>query len=404
MDTQVSFIFTTFLFIFSGVLVMIMAAGFAMLEAGLTRTKNNTTILVKNISLFSISSIMFYLIGYDLMYGSGNSFIGSGSFLSNVSLDTSGDYSGMSDFFFQVMFVATAASVISGTIAERMKIPAFLIFVVLLSGLIYPIQGHWTWGGSLTGEGALLEGFSDFAGSTIVHSVGGWAALAGVLLLGPRLGKYTSRGTIKPMPGSSIPLATLGLFFLWFGWFGFNGGSQLAMGTKEDVNMIALVVVNTHLAACSGLIFALITTYILFKKIDITMLINGALGGLVAVTAAPDVSVMYSIIVGSIGGIITVCSVIMFDKFKIDDPVGALSVHLMSGIFGTLAVGLTSKSDILTQLKGVVVIGGFVFITSLIIWFIISKTIGLRVEPEMETLGSDIPECGLEAYPEFRRL
>jgi len=404
MDTQVSFIFTTFLFIFSGVLVMIMAAGFAMLEAGLTRTKNNTTILVKNISLFSISSIMFYLIGYDLMYGSGNSLIGSGSFLSNVSLDTSGDYSGMSDFFFQVMFVATAASVISGTIAERMKIPAFLIFVVLLSGLIYPIQGHWTWGGSLTGEGSLLEGFSDFAGSTIVHSVGGWAALAGVLVLGPRLGKYTNNGIIKPIPGSNIPIATLGLFLLWFGWFGFNGGSQLSMGTSGDVNSIALIVVNTHLAASAGLVFSLITTYLLFKKIDITMLINGALGGLVAVTAAPDVGVMYSIIVGSIGGIIAVCSVIMFDKIKIDDPVGALSVHLMSGIFGTLAVGFTSNSTFLTQLKGVVVIGGFVFITSLIIWIILNKIIGIRVEPEMETLGSDIPECGVEAYPEFKRL
>jgi len=403
MNHDITYILNTFLFIFSGVLVMWMAAGFAMLEAGLTRTKNNTTILLKNISLFSISCLMFYIFGYDLMYGTNNSLLGSGFFASNVTLDTSGSYSGMSDFFFQVMFVATTASVISGAVAERIKILPFLLFVIILSGFIYPIQGHWTWGGSLTNEGGLLEGFSDFAGSTIVHSVGGWAALAGVLLLGPRTGKYIN-GKIKPITGSSLPLAILGLFILWMGWFGFNGGSQLAMGTKDDINIISLILVNTNLAACSGVIGALLTTYLLFKKIDLTMIINGALAGLVSVTAAPDISIPYSIGVGFIGGIIVVLSVIIFDKIKIDDPVGALSVHLVVGIWGTIAVGLTNKSDILTQLKGVVLIGSFTFFTSLCVWFIFKIIIGIRVDNYKEEIGSDITECGLEAYPEFKKL
>ena len=400
---DVKYILDSFLFIFSGILVMWMAAGFAMLEAGLTRTKNNATILTKNIALFSISCAMYYIIGYDLMYGGGNAFMGSGSFLSNVDPAATEGYSGMSDYFFQVMFVATAASVISGTIAERMKLWPFLIFVVILSGLIYPIQGHWTWGESLTGEGGLLEGFSDFAGSTIVHSVGGWAALAGVLLLGARKGKYTKDGKVRPIPGSSMPLATLGVFILWMGWFGFNGGSQLALGSKDDVNAIAMVVANTNIAAAFGAVAAAIFTQLLYKKVDLTMVLNGALAGLVSVTAAPDQGMAYASIVGIVGGVLVVLAVPFFDKLKIDDPVGALSVHLVAGIWGTLAVGFTEVSSFMAQLKGVVVIGLFVFIVSFIAWYIIKVTVGLRVSEEEEIQGLDIDECGLEAYPEFKK-
>ena len=405
MDAQLGidlkYILDSFLFIISGILVMWMAAGFAMLEAGLTRVKNNATVLSKNVLLFAISCIMYYFIGYDLMYGDGNALMGSGSFLSSTS---DGDYSGMSDYFFQVMFVATAASVISGAVAERMKMWSFLLFVIVLSGFIYPIQGHWTWGGSLTAEGGLLEGFSDFAGSTIVHSVGGWAALAGVLLLGARIGKYTKDGRVRPMPGSSMPLATLGVFILWLGWFGFNGGSQLAMGSKDDINAIAMVVASTNIAAAFGAVAAIVLTQLIYKKADLTMALNGALAGLVSVTAAPDQGMAYASLVGIVGGILVVIAVPLFDKFKIDDPVGALSVHLVAGIWGTLAVGFTEVSTIMTQLKGIVVIGAFTFIVSLIVWYIIKLVIGIRVSEEEEIEGLDTYEIGLEAYPEFRRL
>ena len=405
MDAQLGidlkYILDSFLFIISGILVMWMAAGFAMLEAGLTRVKNNATVLSKNILLFAISCIMYYFIGYDLMYGDGNALMGSGSFLSSTS---DGDYSGMSDYFFQVMFVATAASVISGAVAERMKMWSFLLFVIVLSGFIYPIQGHWTWGGSLTAEGGLLEGFSDFAGSTIVHSVGGWAALAGVLLLGARIGKYTKDGRVRPMPGSSMPLATLGVFILWLGWFGFNGGSQLAMGSKDDINAIAMVVASTNIAAAFGAVAAIVLTQLIYKKADLTMALNGALAGLVSVTAAPDQGMAYASLVGIVGGILVVIAVPLFDKFKIDDPVGALSVHLVAGIWGTLAVGFTEVSTIMTQLKGIAVIGAFTFGASLIVWYIIKLVIGIRVSQEEETEGLDTHEIGLEAYPEFRRL
>ncbi len=401
---DVKYILDSFLFIISGILVMWMAAGFAMLEAGLTRTKNNATILVKNVALFSISCIMFYLVGYDLMYGTGNAIMGSGALLSNVDPVATEGYSGMSDYFFQVMFVATAASVISGTVAERMKLWPFLIFVVVLSGFIYPIQGHWTWGGSLTAEGGLLEGFSDFAGSTIVHSVGGWAALAGVLLLGARKGKYDKNGRVKPIPGSSMPLATLGMFILWMGWFGFNGGSQLALGSTTDVNAIAMVVANTNIAAAFGAVAAAMLTQFLYKKVDLTMVLNGALAGLVSVTAAPDQGMIYASTVGIIGGILVVLAVPFFDKLRIDDPVGALSVHLVAGIWGTLAVGLLSDaSTFMAQLKGVVVIGAFTFVASFIVWLIIKAIMGIRVSEEEEIEGLDVNECGLEAYPEFKR-
>lgn len=398
---DVKFILDGFLFVISGVLVMWMAAGFAMLEAGLTRSKNNATILTKNLALFSISCIMYYFIGYDLMYGEGGAFMGS---LSVVDMANAADatYPKASDFFFQVMFVATAASVISGSVAERMKLWPFLIFVVLLSGVIYPLQGHWTWGGSELG--GILAGFSDFAGSTIVHSVGGWAALAGVLIIGARKGKYTADGKVKPIPGSNLTLATLGTFILWMGWFGFNGGSQLAMGSKDDITGIAMVVANTNMAAATGSIVAAILTQILYKKVDLTMVLNGALAGLVSVTAAPDAGMMYAFGVGAVGALIVVVAVPFFDKLRIDDPVGALSVHLVAGIWGTLAVGLfTESATFMAQLKGVVVIGAFVFIISFIIWKILDMIVGLRVDEETEINGLDIHETGLECYPEFKK-
>ena len=398
---DVKFILDGFLFVISGILVMWMAAGFAMLEAGLTRSKNNATILTKNLALFSISCIMYYFIGYDLMYGEGGAFMGS---LSVVDMANAADatYPKASDFFFQVMFVATAASVISGSVAERMKLWPFLIFVVLLSGVIYPLQGHWTWGGSELG--GILAGFSDFAGSTIVHSVGGWAALAGVLIIGARKGKYTADGKVKPIPGSNLTLATLGTFILWMGWFGFNGGSQLALGSKDDITGIAMVVANTNMAAATGSIVAAILTQILYKKVDLTMVLNGALAGLVSVTAAPDAGMMYAFGVGAVGALIVVVAVPFFDKLRIDDPVGALSVHLVAGIWGTLAVGLfTESATFMAQLKGVVVIGAFVFIVSFIIWKILDMVVGLRVDEETEINGLDIHETGLECYPEFKK-
>ncbi len=399
--TDLKYILDGFLFVFSGVLVMWMAAGFTMLESGLTRTKNNATVLTKNIALFSISCIMYYFVGYNLMYGEGSSFMGSFSIISMESA-TDAAYPVAADFFFQVMFVATAASVISGTIAERMKLWPFLIFVVILSGLIYPILGHWTWGGSELG--GLIAGFSDFAGSTIVHSVGGWAALAGVLILGARKGKYTKDGKVKPIPGSNLTLATLGTFILWMGWFGFNGGSQLALGSKADIDAIALVVVDTNMAACTGAVMAALLTQLLYKKVDLTMVLNGALAGLVSVTAGPNLGMFVSFIEGLIGGALVVFAVPFFDKLKIDDPVGALSVHLVAGIWGTLAVGIFDPEvTILAQIKGIVIIGAFVFIVSFVIWKILDLVIGLRVDEETEITGLDIEETGLECYPEFKK-
>ena len=398
---DVKYILDGFLLLFAGILVMWMAAGFAMLEAGLTRSKNNATVLTKNIALFAISCIMFYFVGYNFMYGDGNAFIGSGSMLSGKTDEAMG-YPVMADFFFQMVFVATAASVISGTIAERMKLWPFLIFVTVLSALIYPIQGHWTWGGSELG--GLLSGFSDFAGSTIVHSVGGWAALAGVIVLGPRIGKYGKNGSVRPIPGSNLSLATLGTFILWMGWFGFNGGSQLAMGAKADINAIALVIVDTNMAACAGALAAALLTQLIYKRVDLTFVLNGALAGLVSVTAGPDLGVIISLIVGSIGGIIVVLVVPLWDKIKIDDPVGALSVHLVAGIWGTLAVGIFNDEVLIfDQIKGIVIIGAFVFISSFIIWKILDLIIGLRVSEEEEITGLDIYETGLECYPEFRK-
>lgn len=398
--TELKYALDTFLFVVMGALVMWMAAGFAMLEAGLTRSKNNSTILVKNFLLFAISSFMYYIIGYNLMYGEGGAFMGSGLFLGGFSDSADMGHSMMSDFFFQVVFVATAASVISGSIAERMKLWPFLIFVVILSGIIYPIQGHWSWGGSELG--GIMAGFSDFAGSTIVHSVGGWAALAGVLLLGARKGKYTKDGKVKPIPGSSLPLATLGTFILWFGWFGFNGGSQLAMGSFDDANAVGLIFADTNMAAATGAITVAILTQLIYKKVDLTMVLNGALGGLVAVTAGPDLGMVVSLIDGVVAGVLIIIAVPMFDKLRLDDPVGALSVHLVNGIWGTLAVGLFNPDvALIAQIKGIVIVGAFTFVTSFVVWYILKIAMGLRVSEQEEYEGLDVEECGVEAYPEF---
>lgn len=397
---NLNYILNSFLFIFAGILVMWMSAGFTMLEAGLTRTKNNVTVLTKNVGLFSLSCLTFYVIGYNLMYGSGNGFIGDFSIF-NLNIPNEKHSLG-ADFFFQMMFVATAASVISGAVAERMKILPFFIFTIILSAFIYPIVGHWTWGGTyLYG---LIEGFSDFAGSTIVHSVGGWAALAGVLILGARKGKYTKDGKLKPILGSNLAIATLGTFILWMGWFGFNGGSQLSMSSKEDIDSISNILVITQIGACSGLLGAMFLSYFLYKKIDLTLILNGILGGLVSITAGPNLGFGIAFIEGFIGGIIVVLAIMRFDRFKIDDPVGALSVHLVCGIWGTLAVGIFSKDvSFISQLKGVFIIGGFVFISSFILWKILDIIIGLRVEDRVEYEGLDLEETGLEAYPEFKR-
>jgi Amt family ammonium transporter len=377
---EIQYILNTFLLLFSGILVMLMAAGFSMLEAGMVRTKNTTAILTKNICLYSLSCLAFFVVGYQLMYGS----------------ISDGEHSGMSDFFFQVVFVATAASIISGTIAERMKFWPFMIFVVILSATIYPLQGSWTWGGGFLSE----MGFSDFAGSTIVHSVGGWAALAGVLLLGSRTGKYSKDGKVNLIPPSNLPMATLGTFILWFGWFGFNGGSQLAMGTKDDINTIASVILNTNMAACAGAVTAMIATQWLYGKVDLTLVLNGALAGLVSITAGPDYpSIGLAIVIGIIGAGLCTLAIPFFDKIKIDDPVGALSVHLVAGIWGTLAVGIFNPEVSLgSQFMGISIIGAFVFFSSFVVWYVIKLAMGLRVSLEDETQGIDIAEFGRAAY------
>ena len=398
---DVKYILDGFLFIIAGIFVMWMTAGFAMLESGLTRSKNTATVLTKNIALFAISCIMFYFVGYNFMYGDGNAFIGSGAMLSGKTNEEMG-YPVMADFFFQVVFVATSASIISGVIAERMKIWPFLFFIVILSGIIYPIQGHWSWGGSELG--GLMSGFSDFAGSTIVHSVGGWAALAGVIILGARKGKYGRDGQVRPLPGSNLSMATLGTFILWMGWFGFNGGSQLALGSKEDIDGIASVIASTNMAACAGGLMAACLTQLIYKKVDLTMVLNGTLAGLVSCTAGPDLGINVALVEGLIGGALVVFAVPFFDKLRIDDPVGALSVHLVAGIWGTLAVGIFNPEvAILSQIKGIVVVGAFVFVSSFLVWKIIDILVGLRVDEETEVNGLDIHETGLEAYPEFKR-
>lgn len=417
-STETAFILNSFLFLFCGVLVMFMAAGFAMLEAGLVRTKNTATICLKNIALYAIAGLSYYIIGYQLMYTDVSGYIGSVIFgygPSDAEIALLGaeevtdkliapvvenGYSVASDWFFQMVFVATAASIVSGTVAERIKMWPFLIFVFCLTAVIYPIQGAWSWGGGWLSE----MGFSDFAGSTIVHSVGGWAALTGALILGARKGKYNAVGRVMPMPGANLPLATLGTFILWFGWFGFNGGSVLAMGSAKDVTAISMVFANTNIAAAAGVIAAMIVTQALYKKVDLTMALNGALAGLVSITAGPDLMEWWkSALIGGIGGGLVVITVPLLDRFKIDDVVGAIPVHLVCGIWGTLAVGLFGAGDFWVQVTGIVTIGLFTILASTAIWMILKLSIGLRVSEEEEDIGLDKTELGLEAYPEFGR-
>jgi len=408
LNADIGFIFTTFMFLVTGFLVFWMAAGFAMLEAGLVRGKNVTMQLMKNVALFSLASIFYYLIGYNLMYpGDGWSIDGILGAFSPASLepvglaDTEADltYASVgSDFFFQLMFCAATASIVSGAMAERVKLWPFLIFTVLLTSVIYPIQASWKWGGGFLNE----MGFLDFAGSTVVHSVGGWAALTGAIILGPRIGKYKDGRTV-PMPGSNLTLATLGTFILWMGWFGFNGGSQLYMDTAGNVADISRIFSNTNLAAAGGALAALILTQVLYKKPDLTMVLNGALAGLVSITAEPlTPSLGASVLIGAIGGVIVVFAVPMLDRFKIDDVVGAIPVHLLAGIWGTLAVCLTnSDASFLTQLISIIVVGAFVVVASAVVWLVLKGLMGLRVSEEAEITGLDMTELGMEAYPEF---
>lgn len=407
--TQLAYALDTFYFLMSGALVMWMAAGFAMLEAGLVRSKNTVEILLKNIALYSVACVMYMIVGYNLMYpADGNGVIPAVAFLLGADhsvadvLASGGDiyYSALSDFFFQVVFVATAMSVVSGAVAERMKLWSFLLFSVVMTGFIYPIEGYWKWGGGFL-DGL---GFLDFAGSGVVHLCGASAALAGVILLGARKGKYVN-GKVFAIPGANLPLATLGTFILWLGWFGFNGGSELKVSNIEEANAVSMVFVNTNTAAAGGLIAALLFSRAWFGKADLTMALNGALAGLVAITAEPlTPSPLMATIVGVIGGIIVVAAIVFIDKAKIDDPVGAISVHGVVGIWGLIAVAFTNPDgSIVAQLTGIVCIFGWVFVTSFITWMIIKAVIGIRVSEEEELEGCDISECGLDAYPEFTK-
>ncbi len=406
--SEMSYILNTFSFLVMGVLVMWMAAGFGMLESGLVRSKNVATICLKNISLFGIAGILFYVVGYNLMYaGVDGGFMGSFGFwapddAAALAGDYSGGYAASSDWFFQMVFCGAACSVVSGCVAERIKLWSFLAFCVVLTGIIYPIQGSWGWGGGWLSE----MGFADYAGSTIVHSVGGWAALTGAIILGARKGKYGKGGKVNPMPGSNIPLATLGTFILWMGWYGFNGGSVLALGSAGAAIEMSNVMVNTNLAACGGMIAAMIMVQIMYKKVDVTMALNGALAGLVSITAGPATpSLGAATLIGAVGGVLVVLAVPFFDKLKIDDVVGALSVHLVCGIWGTLAVPITNADASFTvQLIGVVATGVFVIVTSSIVWLVLKFTIGIRVGEEEEMLGCDSTEIGMEAYPDFQRV
>lgn len=419
---ELQYAMDTFYFLVCGALVMWMAAGFAMLESGLVRAKNTTEILTKNVALFAIACTMYLVCGYEFMYGGGYFLSGvtmtggmddaakaavlEGAKAFNEGVDGAGlQYAGASDFFFQVVFVATAMSIVSGAVAERMKLWAFLAFAVVMTGVIYPLEGGWTWGGNAVGlfgfEFFTLD-YSDYAGSGIVHLAGAAAALSGVLVLGARKGKYGENGEINAIPGANLPLATLGTFILWMGWFGFNGGSTLQLSGINVANEVANVFMNTNAAASGGLIGALIVARVLFGKADLTMALNGALAGLVAITADPaSPSALVSTIVGFAGGVIVVFSIIGLDKLKIDDPVGAISVHGVVGIFGVLAVIVTGGASAVGQIVGLLTIFVWVFGTSLVVWFIIKKLMGIRVTEEEEFDGVDISECGMEAYPEF---
>jgi len=409
--TELSYALDTFYFLVCGALVMWMAAGFAMLEAGMVRAKNTAEILTKNISLFAIACIMYMLVGYNLMYPGDNiisAFLPKLSFLlgaENATDAMTGDeapyYAARSDFFFQVVFVATAMSIVSGAVAERMKLWSFLLFATIFTAFIYPIQGYWKWGGGYLQQ----AGFQDFAGSGVVHLCGAVAAFTGVLLLGARKGKYGANGSVNPIPGANMPLATLGTFVLWLGWFGFNGGSQLKLASFSDANAVAAIFVNTNMAAAGGVVAALLTVRFVWGKADLTMALNGALAGLVAITAEPlTPTPLIATLIGAAGGILVTISITTLDKLKIDDPVGAISVHGVVGILGVLVVPLTNPdANFGAQITGVALIFGWTFVTSLVLWGLIKLILGLRVSEEEEYEGVDISECGIEAYPEFTR-
>ena len=407
--TQTNYALDTFYFLVMGVLVMFMAPGFAMLEAGMVRAKNTSEILTKNVALFAIACLMYMICGYAIMYpgageGSWLPILGLGVGEENALdavLASDGDlyYSLRSDHFFQVVFVATAMSIVSGAVAERMKLWSFLAFAVVMTGFIYPVQGFWKWGG-----GALdSAGFLDFAGSGLVHLCGATAALAGVILLGPRSGKYGPGGQVNALPGANMPLATLGMFILWFGWFGFNGGSELKLSNLGEANAVAQVFVNTNIAACGGLLAALVLARILFGKADLTMALNGALAGLVSITAEPLAgSMQASALIGAGGGLLVVGSIVLLDKLRIDDPVGAISVHGTAGVWGLLALCFTNpEASLAAQLLGIVTIFAWTFAASFAVWFALKKTMGIRISQDEEYEGADLAETGIEAYPEF---
>ena len=406
---ELAYALDTFYFLVMGAFVMWMAAGFSMLEAGLVRSKSTVEILTKNIALYSIASVMYMLMGYNIMYSGTDStwwpfafdILGSADNTAADVIASGGEtyYSGLSDFFFQVVFVATAMSIVSGAVAERMKLWSFLLFAVVMCGFIYPVQGFWKWGGGFLDA----AGFLDFAGSGVVHLCGATAALAGVILLGARAGRYTSDGRAVAMPGCNMPLATLGTFILWLGWFGFNGGSELIVSNVAEANAVALIFVNTNAAAAGGVIAALITAKLMFGKADLSMALNGALAGLVSITAEPlTPTPLLATIIGAIGGIIVVFSIVTMDKVKLDDPVGAISVHGVCGLWGLIAVVFSNgDANIGTQLYGAFAIFAWTFIVAMIFWFIIKLIIGIRVSEEDEMEGVDIAECGMEAYPEF---
>lgn len=409
-DLEVRYALDTFYFLVMGAFVMWMAAGFAMLESGLVRSKNTAEILTKNVGLYAIACIMYMIMGYNIMYsGTDSSFwpgfgslLGAGDNAADAVLaggDGAPYYSGLSDFFFQVVFVATAMSIVSGAIAERMKLWSFFVFAIFMTGFIYPVQGFWKWGGGFLDA----NGFLDFAGSGVVHLCGASAALAGVLLLGSRKGKYSKEGKVNAIPGANLPMATLGTFILWLGWFGFNGGSELMISNVDEANAVSLVIVNTNMAAAGGVVAALLTARILFGKADLTMTLNGALAGLVAITAEPlTPTPLFATMIGAIGGILVVFSIVGLDKLRIDDPVGAISVHGTVGMWGLLAVTLTNPDASLgAQLMGLGTIFLWTFVLSLIFWAIIKAVMGIRVSAEEEYEGLDVGECGVEAYPEF---
>ncbi|WP_419918949.1 ammonium transporter [Candidatus Poriferisocius sp.] len=414
-DLETQFVFNTFAFLIWGALVMWMCAGFTMLESGAVRTKNASMICLKNIGVYSIAGLAYFFIGYNLMYVDVGDLIGSLEFLYKSSSDeiallggsesavadvVDTGYSKMSYWFFQMVFVATTASIVSGAIAERIKLWSFFLFTLILTAFIYPIVGSWTWGGGWLAE----EGFYDFAGSSIVHGTGGWAALAGVIVVGPRLGKFKRDGSVKATPPSNVLVVTLGVFILWFGWFGFNGGSQLALGSASDAVAISNILVNTNLAAAAGVIAALSLSRRLLGRTDLFAGLNGAIAGLVAITASPEmVNHWWAVVIGAVGGLLCTMGIKLLEKLKLDDVVGAVPAHLISGIWGTLAV--TINGDIGArfhiQLLGIVSIGAFVFVVSFLVWKVLDVLLGLRVSPEVERMGQDVGELGLEAYPEF---